>query len=134
MAYLYQETPLVNNYQDFPMIPTMNSSYFSIEDPATFDIEEEKRLEETAAATNKKHKCPVCGRHYVFIFTHLDKRHVNSIKIIDRFEQMVSEFEEIVDTITTMDRLIQNRQNVIPDFFFLKYKFLREKLAQIGNA
>ena len=34
----------------------MNSSYFSIEDPATFDIEEEKRLEETALDTNKKHK------------------------------------------------------------------------------
>ena len=34
----------------------MNSSYFSIEDPVTFDIEEEKRLEETALDTNKKHK------------------------------------------------------------------------------
>ena len=33
----------------------MNSSYFSIEDPATFDIEEEKRLEETAPE-KKKHK------------------------------------------------------------------------------
>ena len=40
----------------------MNSSYFSIEDPATFDIEEEKRLEETAL---KKQKAQICGRHYI---------------------------------------------------------------------
>ena len=46
---------------------------------------------------------------------------------------MVGEYEEIVDTISTMDHLIQNRWKKIK-VFFLKYKFLKEKLAQMGNA